>query len=203
MNSVTQEESLIPVGDRARSHITRRLAPFLFVLYGLNYLARVNLSYAALQMTGELHFSSKVFGFGAGVFFIGYFLLQVPQTILVETWSARKFIGVALICWGALATLTGFINNAQQFYWIRFFLGVSEAGFFPGVIVYLTHWYRSADRAKAVAVFMLAIPMSNMFGAAIAVPLLKIHCLVLVGWRWLLMIEGFPAVLSGLISFFY
>jgi ACS family tartrate transporter-like MFS transporter len=203
MNNATQQESLITVGDRARTRITRRLGPFLFILYVLNYLARVNLSYASLQMTGDLHFSNKIFGFGAGIFFIGYFLLQVPQTLLVEMWSARKFIGFTLICWGALATLTGFIHNAQQFYWIRFFLGVFEAGFFPGVIVYLTHWYRSADRAKAVAVFMLAIPMSNMFGAAIAIPLLKIHWFGLGGWRWLLMIEGFPTVVSGLISFFY
>ena len=115
MNNVTQKESLITVGDSARSRITRRLGPFLFILYVLNYLARVNLSYASLQMTGDLHFSNKIFsGFGAGIFFIGYFLLQVPQTLLVEMWSARKFIGVTLICWGALATLTGFIHNAQQ-----------------------------------------------------------------------------------------
>jgi ACS family tartrate transporter-like MFS transporter len=203
MNGVERQEILTVVGESARRRIMRRLGPFLFILYILNYLARVNLSYASLQMTRELHFSGKVFGFGAGIFFIGYFFLQIPQTMLVEKWSARKFIGIALIGWGILAAITGFINTAHQFYWIRFLLGVFEAGFFPGVIVYLTHWYRSADRAKAVALFMLAIPMSNLLGAAIAVPLLKIHLFGLSGWRWLLMIEGFPAVICGVVSLYY
>ena len=136
------------VAERTRRHITRRLAPFLFVLYVLNYMDRVNISFAALQMTGDLDFSNAVFGFGAGIFFIGYFLLQIPATMLIEPWSARKFIGVSLIVWGGLATLTGLITSAQQFYWIRFFLGAAEAGFFPGVIVYLTHWYRYEDRGQ-------------------------------------------------------
>ena len=189
--------------ERTRRRITMRLAPFLFVLYILNYLDRVNVSFASLQMTGELHFSNSVFGFGAGIFFIGYFLLQVPATMLVETWSARTFIGVSLIIWGALATTTGFITNAQQFYWIRFLLGIAEAGFFPGVIVYLTHWYRYEDRGKAVAMFMAAIPASNMLSAAIASFLIKITWLGYSGWRWLLILEGLPAVVAGVVTFFY
>jgi ACS family tartrate transporter-like MFS transporter len=189
--------------ERTRRRITRRLAPFLFVLYILNYLDRVNVSFASLQMTGELHFSNSVFGFGAGIFFIGYFLLQVPATMLVETWSARTFIGVSLIIWGALATTTGFISNAQQFYWIRFLLGIAEAGFFPGVIVYLTHWYRYEDRGKAVAMFMAAIPASNMLSAAIASFLIKITWFGYSGWRWLLILEGLPAVVAGVVTFFY
>ena len=189
--------------ERTRRRITRRLAPFLFILYILNYLDRVNVSFASLQMTGELHFSNSVFGFGAGIFFIGYFLLQVPATMLVETWSARTFMGVSLIVWGALATTTGFISNAQQFYWIRFLLGVAEAGFFPGVIVYLTHWYRYEDRGKAVAMFMAAIPASNMLSAAIASFLIKITWFGYAGWRWLLILEGVPAVVAGVVTFFY
>ncbi len=189
--------------ERTRRRITMRLAPFLFVLYILNYLDRVNVSFASLQMTGELHFSNSVFGFGAGIFFIGYFLLQVPATMLVETWSARTFIGVSLIIWGALATTTGFISNAQQFYWIRFLLGIAEAGFFPGVIVYLTHWYRYEDRGKAVAMFMAAIPASNMLSAAIASFLIKITWFGYSGWRWLLILEGLPAVVAGIVTFFY
>ena len=189
--------------ERTRRRITMRLAPFLFVLYILNYLDRVNVSFASLQMTGELHFSNSVFGFGAGIFFIGYFLLQVPAAMLVETWSARTFIGVSLIIWGALATSTGFISNAQQFYWIRFLLGIAEAGFFPGVIVYLTHWYRYEDRGKAVAMFMAAIPASNMLSAAIASFLIKITWFGYSGWRWLLMLEGLPAVVAGVVTFFY
>lgn len=191
------------LAERTRRHITRRLAPFLFTLYVLNYIDRVNVSFAALQMTGDLHFSNAVFGFGAGIFFIGYFLLQVPATMLVETWSARTFIGVSLIVWGALATCTGFISTAQQFYWIRFFLGIAEAGFFPGVIVYLTHWYRYEDRGKAVALFMAAIPASNMISAAIASVLIKITWLGYAGWRWLLILEGIPAVIAGLVTFVY
>jgi ACS family tartrate transporter-like MFS transporter len=196
----TQDTTL---AERTRSRITMRLAPFLFVLYILNYLDRVNVSFASLQMTGELHFSNSVFGFGAGIFFIGYFLLQVPATMLVETWSARTFIGVSLIVWGALATTTGFISNAQQFYWIRFLLGIAEAGFFPGVIVYLTHWYRYEDRGKAVAMFMAAIPASNMLSAAIASFLIKITWFGYSGWRWLLILEGLPAVIAGIVTFFY
>ena len=191
------------LAERTRRRITLRLAPFLFVLYILNYLDRVNVSFASLQMTGELHFSNSVFGFGAGIFFIGYFLLQVPAAMLVETWSARTFIGVSLIVWGALATTTGFISNAQQFYWIRFLLGVAEAGFFPGVIVYLTHWYRYEDRGKAVAMFMAAIPASNMLSAAIASFLIKITWFGYSGWRWLLILEGLPAVIAGVVTFFY
>jgi MFS transporter, ACS family, tartrate transporter len=192
-----------PLAVRTRRHITRRLAPFLFLLYVLNYLDRVNISYAALQMTGDLRFSNAVFGFGAGIFFIGYFLLQIPGTMLIELWSARKFIGVSLIVWGALATLTGLITNAQQFYWIRFFLGATEAGFFPGVIVYLTHWYRYEDRSKAVALFMIAIPVSNLVGSVIAAFLMRIHWLGYAGWRWLLILEGLPAVIAGLVTFVY
>ena len=192
-----------PIAVRTRRHITRRLAPFLFVLYVLNYLDRVNISYAALQMTGELKFSNAVFGYGAGIFFIGYFLLQIPGTMLIELWSARKFIGTTLILWGGLATLTGLITGAQQFYWIRFFLGVAEAGFFPGVIVYLTHWYRYEDRSKAVALFMIAIPMSNMVGSVIAAYLMRLTWLGYAGWRWLLMLEGLPSVIAGVVAFFY
>src|SRR5215510_9209086 len=176
----TQDTAL---AERTRSRITMRLAPFLFVLYILNYLDRVNVSFASLQMTGELHFSNSVFGFGAGIFFIGYFLLQVPATMLVETWSARTFIGISLIVWGGLATLTGFISNAQQFYW--------------------THWYRYEDRGKAVAMFMAAIPASNMLSAAIASFLIKITWFGYSGWRWLLILEGLPAVIAGVVTFFY
>src|ERR1700688_1319099 len=131
MNTSTEQESPEPVAVRARRRIMRRLVGFLFILYVLNYMGRVNVGYAALQMMGELHFSNAVFGFGAGVFFIGYFVFQIPQTMLVEVWSARKYIGVTLIGWGGLATLTGLISSAHQFYWIRFLLGVAEAGFFP------------------------------------------------------------------------
>jgi ACS family tartrate transporter-like MFS transporter len=205
--TIAAQEALSPgaasLAERARAHVTKRLAPFLFLLYVLNYMDRVNISYASLQMTGDLGFSNAVFGFGAGIFFIGYFLFQIPGTILIEKWSARKVIGASLIVWGALATLTGFITNAQQFYWIRFFLGLAEAAFFPGVIVYLTHWYRARDRGKAVARFMVAIPISNMIGALMAAFLMRIAWLGRPGWRWLLVLEGLPSVIAGIVTFGY
>ena len=189
---------------RTRRHITRRLVPFLFVLYVLNYLDRVNISYAALQMTGDLGFSNTVFGFGAGIFFIGYFLLQIPvDARSIELWSARKFIALSLIVWGALAALSGFVSTRAAVLLDPFFLGAAEAGFFPGVIVYLTHWYRYEDRGKAVAMFMMAIPMSNMVGAVIAAFLMRIDWLGYDGWRWLLILEGLPAVVAGIVAFFY
>ena len=203
MDTAPEPEDAKALAERTRRHITRRLAPFLFVLYVLNYIDRVNISFAALQMTGDLGFSNAVFGFGAGIFFIGYFLLQIPSTLLIEVWSARNFIGSSLIVWGALATCTGLIHNATQFYWVRFFLGIAEAGFFPGVIVYLTHWYRYQDRGKAVAIFMTAIPVSNMVGAAVSASLMRISWLGFRGWRWLLILEGFPAVIAGIFTFFY
>ena len=203
MTTATQPEEVKSLEVRTRRHITRRLVPFLFVLYVLSYVDRVNVSFAALQMTSDLGFSNAVFGFGAGIFFIGYFLLQIPSTLLTEVWSARNFIGLSLIVWGVLATTTGFVHTATQFYWIRFFLGIAEAGFFPGVIVYLTHWYRYQDRGKAVAMFMTAIPASNMLSAGIAASLMRIHWFGYPGWRWLLVLEGLPAVIAGMVTFFY
>jgi len=191
------------IGERARRRIIRRLMPFLFVLYVFNYMNRVNVGYAALQMTGDLGCSNTVFGFGAGIFFIGYFLLQIPSTLLTELWSARSFITLSLVVWGALAALCGLIDTATEFYWVRFFLGIAQAGFFPGVLVYLTHWFRYEDRAKAVAMLMSAIPASNMVGAAIAAPLMRIDWLGWNGWRWLLILEGLPTVVFGAIAYFY
>ncbi|MGE3402228.1 MAG: MFS transporter [Vicinamibacterales bacterium] len=188
---------------RTRSKIARRLLPFLFGLYVLNYVDRVNISFASLQMTGDLGFSNAVFGLGAGIFFIGYFLFQVPSAMLVEQWSARKFIGVSLIVWGTLATLTGFVSDAREFYVIRFLLGIAEAGFFPGVIVYMTRWFRVTDRGKAVALFMAAIPISNMLGATVAAGLMRLDWLGYAGWRWLLILEGFPSVLAGVATFYW
>ncbi len=127
--------------ERTRRRISRRLIPFLFILYIISFLDRVNLSYAGLEMTKELHFSNETFGFGTGIFFLGYVLLEIPGTILVELWSARKWIARIMVTWGFVAALTGLIHTKQEFYWARFLLGVAEAGFFPGVIVYLTHWY--------------------------------------------------------------
>ncbi len=188
---------------RTRRKITRRLIPFLFILYIVSYLDRVNLGYAALEMTRELGFSNSAFGIGAGIFFIGYFLIEIPATVLVEVWSARKWIARIMITWGLLASATGFIQTAHQLYWVRFFLGLAEAGFFPGMIVYLTHWYRREDRARAVALFMTAIPISQLIGAPVSGLLMRVHWFGLSGWRWLLMLEGAPALVLGVVTFYY
>jgi len=177
--------------------------PFLFVLYVISFLDRINISFAGLDMTRELGFSDRVFGFGSGIFFVGYVLLEIPGSLLVEVWSARKWIARIMISWGLVASLTGLIHTASQFYWARFLLGVAEAGFFPGVIVYLTHWYREEDRAKAVGMFMSAIPISEILGAPLSGLLLKVHWLSYPGWRWLLFLEGAPAFVFGWIALFY
>jgi MFS transporter, ACS family, tartrate transporter len=177
--------------------------PFLFVLYIIAYIDRINIGFAGLQMTGELHFSDAVFGFGSGVFFVGYGLLGIPGAILIEKWSARKAIAVTMLIWGFVASATGLIHSAPEFYIMRFILGVTEAGFFPGVIAYLSHWYRAEDRAKAVAMFMAAIPVSQVIAAPLSAALMKINWLGLAGWRWLLILEGAPAAIAAVVSFVY
>src|SRR5579863_7058272 len=156
------------VAQRTVSRVNRRLMPFVFLLYVISYLDRVNVSYAGLQMTAELGFTNTVFGLGGGIFFIGYFLLDVPGSILAEVWSARKWIARILITWGFVASLTGLIRSEQQFYWLRFILGIAEAGFVPGIIVYLSHWYRPEDRGKAIAIFFAAIPASAVIGGPLS-----------------------------------
>jgi MFS transporter, ACS family, tartrate transporter len=191
------------LAERTRRHVTRHLMPFLFLLYVVSYIDRINIGFAGLQMTGELGFSNAVFGFGSGIFFAGYVLLGIPGAILVEKWSARRAMTATMLVWGCVAAATGFISTKPQFYVMRFALGVTEAGFFPGMITYLTHWYCPKDRAKAVAMFMAAIPMSQVIAAPISALLLKVHWLGFSGWRWLLILEGAPAVVCGVISWFY
>jgi MFS transporter, ACS family, tartrate transporter len=177
--------------------------PFLFLLYVVAYIDRINISFAGLQMTGELGFSDKVFGMGSGIFFIGYVALGIPGALLVERWSARRVMAVTMLVWGCVASATGLIHTEKQFYAMRVLLGVTEAGFFPGVITYLGHWYHAADRAKAVAMFMIAIPASQVIASPLSAMLLNVHWLGLGGWRWLLLLEGAPAVACGIASWLY
>jgi len=191
------------LSERTRRHVTRRVMPFLFLLYIIAYVDRINVGFAGLQMTGDLGFSDAVFGFGSGIFFVGYVLLGIPGAVLVEKWSARKAIAATMLVWGCVASSTGFIHTAQQFYAMRFALGVTEAGFFPGLITYLGHWYRPQDRAKAVAMFMAAIPVSKSIAAPLSAFLMQAHWLGLAGWRWLLILEGAPAVVFGVVTWLY
>src|ERR1700682_6585430 len=155
----------VEVGQRARRHIARRVIPYLFILYVINFLDRMNVGAAALQMPKDLGFSDGVVGLGAGIFFLGYFLLEIPGALISERWSARRWIARIMISWGLLTVLMAFIHTAREFYIGRFLVGAAEAGFFPAVIVYLTHWFRAADRAKAVAGFFVAMPLSYVIGS--------------------------------------
>jgi len=190
------------VGASARNRIAWRLLSFLFLLYIANYIDRTNIAYAKLGMKGDLSLTDSVFGTASGIFFIGYFALQVPGALLVERWSARLLLGITLITWGALTALTGFVHSPLQLYGARFLLGAAEAGFFPGVIVYLSHWFIEQDRAKAVARFMSAIPIGFIIGGPLAGIILNVHWLGLAGWRWLFFFEGIPAVLLGTLTLF-
>jgi MFS transporter, ACS family, tartrate transporter len=186
-----------------RNKIARRLLPFLFTLFVIAFLDRVNVSYAALEMTHDLNFSDRVFGFGSGIFFLGYLLFEIPGCLIVERWSARKWFSRIMVTWGLITVLMAFIRTPMHFYTVRILLGVAEAGFFPGILVYLTHWFRSEDRAKACAIFMIAIPVANIIGSPLGGWLLGVHWLAIQGWRWLFIVEGIPAIVFGLITLFY
>ena len=193
-----------PIAERTRRRITRRLMPYLFFLYIIAYMDRVNVGFAALgNLKGELHFTDDVLGFGAGIFFAGYVLLEIPGCILVERWSARRWIARIMISWGIVAVLMGFIQTKGHFYSLRFLLGAAEAGFFPGVIVYVSHWFRYQDRAKVLAMFMAAQPISNIIGSPLAGLLLRLNWYGLSGWRWLFILEGLPAIIFGVVTLFY
>src|SRR5436305_8472573 len=162
-------------GESARSRVAWRLLPLLFLLYVANYLDRTNIAYATLGMKGDLGLSDSVFGTASGIFFIGYFALQIPGALLVERWSARWLLSLTLITWGALTTLTAFVHTPHQLYGARFLLGAAEAGFFPGVIVDLWLWFIYEDRAQAVAGFMSAIPIAYILRGPLAAAILALH----------------------------
>jgi ACS family tartrate transporter-like MFS transporter len=191
------------LADHTRHQTTLRLLPFLFLLYVTNYLDRTSLAYAAIGMSRDLGFSDRVIGLGVGVFFIGYVALQIPGALLVERWSARGMISITMIAWGLMTALTALVHTPAQLYAARFVLGAAEAGFFPGVIVYLSHWFLQADRAKATSNFMSAIPLSFVIGSPLAGLILGQTWFSLAGWRWLFILEGLPAIVLGTIAYFY
>ncbi len=198
--------------DRARRRVTRRLIPYLVFIYVLAYLDRANLGVAKLQMQGDLGFTDDVIGFGAGIFFVGYLFLDIPGSLIVERWSARKWIARIMVSWGLVAALMGFIGTpffgtfrpVTQLYGMRLLLGIAEAGFFPGVIVYLSHWYRQEDRAQAKAYFMVAQPIAVALGIPASRWILEnIHWAHLAGWRWVFILEGLPPALMGIVTLWY
>ena len=197
------DSSAIHFVDPTRHRVALRLLPFLFLLYITNYLDRTSVAYAAIGMSRDLGFADRVFGLAAGVFFVGYVALQIPGAILAERWSASRVISASMIAWGSLTAFTALVHSPAQLYVARFVLGAAEAGFFPSVVIYLSHWFLRKDRAKAISNFMAAIPISFVLGSPIAGWLLSRQWLHVQGWRWLFLLEGLPAVILGLAAFFY
>jgi MFS transporter, ACS family, tartrate transporter len=194
---------LSDVGRRARRRIACRLLPFVFLMYVVNYIDRVNVSFANLRMSADLGFSDRVFGLGVGMFYVTYVLFEIPGAIIVERWSARKWMARIMISWGVVTILTGFVHTAGQFYTARFILGVTESSFFPGMIVYLTHWFRTRERSQAIACLYAAVPAAALIGSPVAGWLLGVHWRLLAGWRWLFILEGIPAIVLGIVIVFY
>ena len=190
--------------QRTTRKVLWRIIPFVFVLYVVSYIDRANIGYAALQMNRELGLSSRAFGFAAGVFFIGYFLFEVPSNLALARFGARVWIAVILITWGIVASVSAFVHSAMQLCVLRFFLGAAEAGFFPGVIIYLTYWFRAKDQATSVALFTAAIPVSYLLGAPLSTWIMD-HAggFGLSGWRWMLLLEGVPALLGGIACYVF
>jgi MFS transporter, ACS family, tartrate transporter len=203
VSSQTVVNSAQELGLRARRHVAWRLLPFVFLLYLIAYIDRVNVSFANLRMSADLGFSDGVYGLGVGVFYVGYVLFEIPGAVIVERWSARKWIARIMVSWGLVSLATAFVHTAGQFYVIRFLLGVAEASFFPGMIVYLTHWFCVRDRSRAIACLYAAVPAASLVSSPLAGWLLGVHWLDLAGWRWLFVLEGVPAVVVGVITLLY
>jgi ACS family tartrate transporter-like MFS transporter len=203
-STMNSRSALSDAGRVTLRKVTLRLIPFLFILYVVAWLDRVNVGFAGLQMNADLGFSSAAFGFGSGVFFLGYCLFEVPSNLVLHRVGARRWISRIMISWGAISAAMMFVRTAPTFYVLRFLLGAAEAGFFPGVVYYLSHWYPEGQRARAIAAFMTAVPVSGVVGGPLSGALLTLNGLFgLAGWQWLFLMEGIPAILLGIIVLVY
>ncbi|MFI9779320.1 MFS transporter [Streptomyces sp. NPDC051956] len=185
--------------------VIRRIVPFLILCYVVSYLDRVNVGFAKLQMSEDLGFSEAAYGLGAGLFFIGYFLFEVPSNLMLQKVGARTWIARIMISWGVVSALFVFVNNEATFYVLRFLLGAAEAGFYPGVILYCTYWFPSARRARVIALFMSAIPVAGIFGNPLSGWIMDVFEGTggWNGWQWLFLIEALPAIAVGVMTLFY
>lgn len=189
---------------RVLRKVTLRIIPFVMLLYFIAFIDRVNIGFAALTMNKDLGFSPTVFGFGAGIFFLGYFLFEVPSNLVLDKVGARIWIARVMITWGLISGAMAFVQGANSFYILRFLLGAAEAGFFPGIILYLSYWFPARQRAAVTAVFMAAAPLSTVLGSPVSGALLEMHgWLGLSGWQWMFLIEAAPAVILGVVVLFY
>jgi MFS transporter, ACS family, tartrate transporter len=181
-----------------------RILPFILILYIVAFLDRVNMGYAALEMNADLALTAEAFGLLSGLFFISYFLFEVPSNLILHKVGARLWIARIMITWGIVVVFTGFIQSAAHLYILRFLLGAAEAGFVPGIILYLTYWFRARERGKATALFFVALPLSALIGAPLSTWIMDtVTWGGLAGWRWMFILEGIPAVLLGIVVLFY
>jgi ACS family tartrate transporter-like MFS transporter len=198
--------ALAPTDIEARTirKVRTRIIPFVFVLMVIAFLDRINIGFAALTMNKELAVTSQQFGFLSGIFFFGYFIFEVPSNLLLHKIGPRIWIARILITWGILAMLTGFVQTALHLYFVRFLLAVAEAGYFPGMLLYLTYWFRQRQLAQTAALFLAAIPVASIIGAPLSGVILDhVRWFGFSSWRWLLILEGIPAILGGVLTYFY
>ena len=182
---------------------SKRILPFLFVLYVVSYLDRGNIAFAKLPMLADLKFSERIFGLGAGLFFVGYVLMGIPSVMVAERWSVRRWLGRILIIWGCCTVLVGFVNSPLQFYGARMLLGMAEAGFFPIVILYLSGWFPARVRAAAMSGMIVAVPISFVISAPLSAACMSISWFGFAGWRWIFILQGLPAVILGFVTPWY
>jgi ACS family tartrate transporter-like MFS transporter len=188
-----------PIEAATMRRVAMRLVPFLMVCYFVSFVDRVNVGFAALDMVKDLHLSATVFGLGGGLFFVSYFMFEVPSNLLLERVGARRWIARIMITWGIIAGAMALVTGAGSLYLVRFLLGAAEAGFFPGVILYLTYWFPAEYRARIIGIFAVAIPVSSFLGSPLSAALLGTEgWLGLHGWQWMFIIEALPAVLLGI-----
>src|SRR6201996_4141732 len=184
--------------------VSWRLMPFLVASYLLCYIDRVNVGFASLQMNKALGLDPKIYGLGAGIFFIGYFILEVPSNLALERFGARAWIARIMITWGLISGAMAFIGGSTSFLIMRVLLGAAEAGFFPGVILYLTYWFPAEQRARIVGIFMVGIPAAGLLGSPLSGAILSLDgVLGFAGWQWVFLLEAAPAILGGILAFIW
>jgi MFS transporter, ACS family, tartrate transporter len=188
------------ITEATRRKLYKYILPILFLCFVVSFLDRTNFGYAGLTMNKELGFTAEIFGLAAGLFSIGYLVFEIPGAVWAEKWSAKKWIVRIMVTWGIVGALFGFVNEAWQFYFLRFLLGLAEGGFVPGVLVFLGHWFPKNDRAKAISLFYIGLPFSQVIGGPLASLLLNVDWLGMSGWRWLFIIEGLMAIAVGIIA---
>ncbi len=202
---MANEAGIAPLPDEARTirKLQMRLIPFLFLLYVVAFVDRINIGFAALTMNKELGITSQQYGMAAGIFFIGYFLFEVPSNLMLHKVGARVWIARILLSWGLVATLTGLVQSVHQLYVARILLGVTEAGYFPGIVLYLTYWFPRREQARTLALFLTGYPVTSIVGAPVSGFILDhVHWLSISSWRWLLILEGIPAIALGFLTYF-